>query len=92
MQQDVAEEIALKALGWIASDTEILSVFLGATGVSLEELKARATDTDFQVSVLDFLTMSDEWVVRFCDAEGLAYETPMHAKHALPGGAPINWT
>lgn len=92
MQQEMAEEIALKSLGWIAADDDLLAVFLGATGVSIDDLKLRAADPEFLVSVLDFLTMDDAWVVGFCDASGLAYDQPMLARHALPGGAQMHWT
>ncbi|MDJ0859724.1 MAG: DUF3572 domain-containing protein [Dinoroseobacter sp.] len=92
MQQDFAEEIALKALAWIASDEQLLQVFLGASGASGSELKSRIADPEFLLSVLDFLTMDDAWIVGFCDTEGLAYDLPMQAKGAFPGGAQVSWT
>ena len=52
----------------------------------------RATEPEFLGAVLDFLMMDDAWVVGFCDAQGLKYETPMMARAALPGGAQMSWT
>jgi hypothetical protein len=92
MQQDVAEEIALKALGWIAGDDELLGIFLGATGASASDMRSRIADPDFLFSVLEFLTMDDSWIMGFCDSAGLAYEVPMQARLVLPGGAPVHWT
>ncbi len=92
MQQESAEEVALKALAWIASDEELLSVFMGASGASVADLKSRISEPEFLLSVLDFLTMDDAWIIAFCDAVGLPYETPMHAKAAFPGGAQVDWT
>ena len=43
-------------------------------------------------SVLDFLVMDDRWVIGFCDAAQLSYETPMQARAALPGGQLPHWT
>ncbi|MEO0693940.1 MAG: DUF3572 family protein, partial [Pseudomonadota bacterium] len=43
-------------------------------------------------SVLDFLMMDDAWVMAACDSMGAAYETPMQARMALPGGADRHWT
>ncbi len=92
MQRDRAETVAIRALGWIAADDELMPVFLGSTGVSLSDLRSGAGDPVFLASVLDFLTMDDAWVVAFCDAEGLAYDEPLRARHALPGGEQVNWT
>ncbi len=92
MSQDTAETIALQALAWLVGHEELLPVFLGASGASETDLKARATDPEFLGSVLEFLTMDDAWVMAFCDAHSLAYETPLQARWALPGGAPVHWT
>lgn len=92
MKQEYAETIAIKALGWLASNDDLMPVFLGATGSSAEDMRAGAADPAFLVSVLDFLLMDDTWVVSFCDAEQLAYDLPMRAKHALPGGGEMHWT
>lgn len=92
MQRDKAEEIGLRALGWVAGNDELLPVFLGSSGAGLEDLKAGAGDPAFLGAILDFLLMDDAWVVAFCDSEGLAYEVLMAARAALPGGEQVNWT
>lgn len=92
MTQDHAETLALRALGWLAANDDLMPVFLGASGASVEDLKTRASDPAFLLSVLDFLTMDDAWIMAFCDGAGLPYEAPMQARHALPGGAETNWT
>lgn len=92
MTPDRAQTIALQALGWLAGNDELAPVFLGSTGGSVEDMRARATDPDFQASVLEFLTMDDAWVVAFCDAAGLAYDQPLRARYALPGAENVHWT
>ena len=92
MAPETAETIALQALSWLVSNDEILPVFLGSTGTSEADLRARASDNDFQVSVLEFLTMDDTWVVAFCDSVNLGYEEPLKARYALPGAEQIHWT
>lgn len=92
IKQENAETIAINALGWLAGNDDLLPVFLGASGASVDDLKARAGDAEFLGSVLDFILMDDAWIVGFCDAQGLAYDTPMQARAALPGGAQVNWT
>lgn len=92
MKQDQAETIALRVLGWLVGNDDLLPAFMGATGAADEDLKARATEPEFLGSVLDFLMMDDVWVVQFCDAAGLAYDMPMRARQSLPGGADVSWT
>ena len=92
MNEEAAQVLALQALGWLVSSDELVGVFLGATGASVEDLKSQAADRAFQVSVLEFLTMDDAWVVSFCDEAGHAYEAPLMARHVLAGEAGRHWT
>ena len=92
MNQEQAEILALKALGWLAGNDELLPVFLGSTGASAEDLRVRAQDCEFLSSVLEFLMMDDAWIVAFCDAEGLNYADPARARAALPGARAVHWT
>ena len=90
--QDSAETTALLALTWLAGHEELLPVFMGSTGLSSEDLAARAAEPEFLGSVLDFLLMDDAWIIAFCDANGLRYDAPMLARAALPGGESLHWT
>lgn len=92
MERENAETVALRALGWLAGNDELLPVFLGATGASEADLRARAAEPEFLASVLDFLAMDDAWIAGFCEAEGLDYALPMRARAALPGGEVPDWT
>ncbi|WP_412555192.1 DUF3572 domain-containing protein [Shimia sp. MIT1388] len=92
VSQEVAETTALNALAWLVNNEEVCSVFLGSTGASVEDLRARAAEPDFLGSVLEFITMDDAWVVEFCDSNALAYEVPMMAAATLLGTARTHWT
>lgn len=92
MQQEHAERIAIQALGWLAGNDDLMPVFLGATGSSADDIRAQAGDPAFLISVLDFLAMDDQWIIGFCDSAGLAYDIPMQARQALPGGGEMHWT
>lgn len=92
MRQQEAEVIGARALAWLAGQEDLLLAFLGTTGASAGDLRTQAGDPDFLGAVLDFLTMNDEWVVAFCDTQGMAYDTPMQARQALPGGGQVHWT
>ncbi|MCA1337033.1 DUF3572 domain-containing protein [Pseudooceanicola marinus] len=87
-----AEEIATACLVWLANDEELLPVFMGASGLAPEDLRRAAQDPHFLGSVLDFVLMDDDWVMAFCQAEGLDYEMPGQARQMLPGGEQVHWT
>lgn len=87
-----AQTVALNALAWLAANEELLPVFMGASGVSGDDLKGRAGEPDFLGSVLDFVMMDDSWVIAFCDSSGTGYDTPRRARMALPGGEEVSWT
>jgi len=90
--QESAETLALTALGWLAGNEDLLPVFMGASGLSEDDLRARAADPEFLGAVLDFLMMDDAWVMQFCDETATAYAAPGQARAALPGGEQVHWT
>ncbi len=92
MSPEQAQTIALQALGWLAGNDELCPIFLGASGCSVDDLRAQATDPAFQSSVLEFLTMDDAWVTAFCDAHDLKYDMPLRARYAMPGAENVHWT
>lgn len=92
LRTDTAQLLATQALAWLVGNDELLPVFLGASGAGASDVRARASDPEFLGSVLDFLLMDDAWIRAFCDQANYAYDLPMRARAALPGGAQINWT
>ncbi|WP_417523206.1 DUF3572 domain-containing protein [Marinovum sp.] len=90
--RETAETLGLQALAWLVGEEDLVGVFLGSTGLSEAELRARASEPEFLGSVLDFIMMDDAWVIRFCDTQGLAYDRVMLARAALPGGEQVHWT
>ena len=92
MNAEAAETVALRALGWLAGNEDLLPVFLTASGAGATDLVRGAGDPVFLAAVLDFILGDDAWVTGFCDATGLAYGVPMQARAALPGGAAWHWT
>ncbi len=90
--REFAETIALRALGWLAGNSELLPQFLAASGLDASELAARAGEAEFLGAVLDFILMDDGWVREFCDSARLGYEQPSAARMALPGGEALHWT
>lgn len=92
LSQDAVEQVALKAIVWLAGNDALLPVFMGSTGADEAAFREGVSSPEFQASVLDFLLMDDAWVIAFCDSEGLPYDRLMGARAALPGGEQVHWT
>lgn len=92
LSQESAEIVGLKALSWMVGNDELRPVFLGATGASEADMAQGVSDPAFLGALLDFIMMDDQWVREFCDSAQLAYDQPMYARMALPGGDQVHWT
>lgn len=92
MQQDFAETQALSLLAWLAGQEEILPLFMGATGVGEDDLRARAGEPEFLASVMDFLLMDDAWVLQGAEATDIPAQDFAMIRAGLPGGDLPNWT
>ena len=82
---DGAQTIALKALGYLAADKDLLEPFLSATGLALADLGAGATDTAFLAGILDYFLENEALLLAFSGASELAPETIVQARQRLPG-------
>ena len=92
MGQTQAEDLAVRAIAWMAADADLTGRFLAAAGATPGELRARAADPEFLGFVLDFLLADEDALLAFAAAEGIRPEQPMRARAALPGGDAPAWT
>ena len=82
---ETSQTIALKALSYLAADSDLLEPFLGATGLSLADLRAGATDSAFLAGILDYFLQNEALLLAFAGASELAPETILQARQRLPG-------
>tara|TARA_B100001093_G_scaffold381374_1_gene366912 strand:+ start:271 stop:549 length:279 start_codon:yes stop_codon:yes gene_type:complete len=87
-----AQTYALTVLGWLVARDDLLELFVGSTGSTLESMKENAQEEGFLVSVLDFLMMDDQWVLDCCYDTNLDPNNMRLARLALPGGEEMHWT
>jgi hypothetical protein len=80
--REVAEIVAVQALGFIAGDPERLGLFLAETGIGPETLRSAASDPKFLGSVLDFVMRDDATVQAFAKASEL-HPTNIAAAHQI---------
>lgn len=92
MNRENAEKIGIQVLGWLAGHDDMLTQFLGMTGIGADDLRVRAQEPEFLGFVLDFLLTDDAMVMAFCEDAHMATDLPMQARGALPGGEVPNWT
>ena len=70
----------------------LLGDFLALSGLSVDELRARAGDPDFLGGILDFLLADEARLLAFCESEEMEPRLPGLARQALPGGERVEWT
>lgn len=91
-ETETAETLALHALEFLARTDDLLSVFLGASGLSAVDIADSAQDPQFLAAVLDFVLLEDRWVLDFAAQEGIMPGQVAGARALLPGGDLPNWT
>ncbi|WP_226925846.1 DUF3572 domain-containing protein [Meridianimarinicoccus sp. MJW13] len=92
MTREDAQVVALQAVGFLAGTDDLVSVFMGATGIGREDLVTGIDTPEVQAAVLDFVLMDDQWVLAFAEETGRPPETVALARAALPGGDDRHWT
>ncbi len=81
-----AEALAVRALGFIASDPELLPRFLAITGIEASEVRLAAREPGFLAGVLQFILAHEPTLMRFAEESGIAPSAVAAARRALPGG------
>src|SRR5690349_20407363 len=80
---EVAEVLAIQALGFIAQDGERLGRFLAMTGLGPAEIRTAARDRRFLVGVLDYLVGYVDLLVAFATHANVDPTTVGIAQQAL---------
>jgi hypothetical protein len=80
-----AENLALRALGFLAADPARLEPFLAQTGLGPSNLRAAAQEPGFLVAVLDHLAGSDSLLLEFAGNLSLNPEIVAQARGRLAG-------
>ena len=83
-----AAELAIAALGFIASDGERLGAFLALTGIGPESLRAAAREPNFLLGVLDHVAGDEALLIAFAHEQGINPPAVAQARDALAGEPP----
>ena len=80
---EVAEVVAIQALGFIAQDEERLGRFLAMTGLGPGEIRQAARERHFLIGVLDYVRADENLLVAFAGHAGLDPGTIAVARRTL---------
>jgi hypothetical protein len=69
--REAAETLAIQALVFLAQEPERLDGFLGATGLTVEHIRAAARETHFLAGVLEHMLANERLLTAFADSVGI---------------------
>jgi hypothetical protein len=84
-QQAAAEQLAIQALAFLASDGQELGRFLALTGIEPGEIRAAAQQPGFLAGVLEYICAHEPLLLAFARAEGLEPPRVERALEAIFG-------
>jgi hypothetical protein len=85
--REQAEAIAVRALGFVAADPELLPRFLAITGIEASSIRRAAAEPGFLAGVLQFILAHEPTLIRFSEETGTPPESVGKALKALPLGS-----
>ncbi len=83
------EAVALRVLGFVASDRPELDRFLSETGLSQGDLKRVPICLEYLAAILDFLVTNEAALLRFARAVDLPPEAVHEARHMFDRRRPM---
>jgi len=83
MTPNAAEALALKALEFLANSPDNLEMFMVATGINGDELRARLEEPTVLAAIIDFMLKNEGLLVEFCDAASIRAREIHLASHVL---------
>lgn len=81
-----AEDLAVKALSYVAADPVLLPRFLALTGIEPAQIREVAGEPGFLAGVLQFLLAHEPTLMDFCETQGVKPDNVSAALRALPFG------
>lgn len=81
--REEAEDLAVKAVAFLAEDPEELGRFLALAGVSAVDLRKAAAEPGFLVAALDHILYDDRLVQSFATVAGVRPEAVAPAREVL---------
>jgi Protein of unknown function (DUF3572) len=84
--REEAEALAIQALTFIAEAPEMLSRFLGMTGIEAGQIRSAAREPGFLAGVLEHMLGDESLLIAFAASAGIDPAEVARARSALGGG------
>ena len=81
-----AEALAIRALGFVAADPELLPRFLAISGIDAGAIRQAAREPGFLAGVVQFIVAHEPTLMRFAEETGTPPAAVGKALRALPLG------
>ena len=81
-----AEALAIRALGFVAADPELLPRFLAISGIEAQSIRQAAQEPGFLAGVLQFILAHEPTLMRFSEETDIPPQQVSSALRALPFG------
>ncbi|MGL4728260.1 MAG: DUF3572 domain-containing protein [Bosea sp. (in: a-proteobacteria)] len=85
--RDGAEMLAIRALGFLASEEDRLERFLALTGIDPGSVREAAREPGFLAAVLDHVSGDETMLLAFAANAGISPTAITSARHVLAGAA-----
>jgi hypothetical protein len=85
INRKIAENLAIQALGFLASDPERLGAFLAATGIGPDMIRKAAAEPSFLAGVLDHVCGDEGLLIAVAGHAGVTPQEVEHAQAVLSG-------
>ena len=85
-KRENAEALAIRALGFVAADPELLPRFLARSGIEAHSIRQAAREPGFLAGVLQFIAAHEPTLMRFSEESGVLPQQITAALRALPFG------
>ncbi|MBZ4021363.1 hypothetical protein CKO11_02660 [Rhodobacter sp. TJ_12] len=92
MEQNSAQILAIRALGWMAGEDTVWQAFLAISGADAAQVRAEAQQPAMQRAALAHVMRDDDWVRACAQALAVPPEDLVTAAAVLEGHGGAHWT
>lgn len=86
-----AEAMAVRILGWLISQPDLLNRFMALVGVDAGSIRAAAAEPGFLAGVTGFVMAHEPTLLAFCEQNEVRAELVAACHHRLAGPESENW-
>jgi hypothetical protein len=86
-----AEELAIKILGWLTQDPDMMSRFLALSGIEAGSIRQAAREPGFFAGLTGFLMNHEPTLMTFCEQNAVKADFVAACHHKLNGPGDDAW-